>query len=445
MTIKPILGRSEDIRTTHERYYRDIASQRDASTLVADLNEDLEYVKKENDDISIEEAAAAGAERGIIKIVNMLISNAVREGASDIHVEPMEHELVVRNRVDGSLRRVFSPPRASHQAIVTRIKILSDLDIAERRLPQDGRMVVRMGNREIDIRVSILPTVFGEKVTLRILDKEAFEKSVANLGFTTKDLTVFRRNISKPYGMVVVTGPTGSGKSTTLYSAIQNTKSVARNTVTVEDPVEFHIDGVVQVNVNRKIGLTFAGALRSILRQDPDVVLIGEIRDAETADIAVKMSMTGHLVFSTLHTNDAAGSIARLVDIGVPPLLLASSLSLIVAQRLVKRICPKCKVEYSPSGELREQLHLDRDDLTFYRGEGCVSCNGTGYSGRTGIFELLEVSREIRTMILRNAPTHEIQALAEQQGMRSLRQAGIQYALDGITTIEQVIAVTTEV
>jgi type IV pilus assembly protein PilB len=445
LRIKAILGKSEDIRTTRERYYRDITSQRDASSLVADLNEDVEYVKKETEDISVEEAAAAGAERGIIKIVNMLITNAVREGASDIHIEPMEHELVVRNRVDGSLRRVFSPPRASHQAIVTRIKILSDLDIAERRLPQDGRMVVRMGNREIDIRVSILPTVYGEKVVLRILDKAAFEKSVSTLGFTANDLTVFRRNIAKPYGMIIVTGPTGSGKSTTLYSAIQNIKTVAKNIVTVEDPVEFHIDGVLQVNVIRKIGLTFASALRSILRQDPDVVLIGEIRDGETADIAVKMSMTGHLVFSTLHTNDAASSIARLVDIGVPPLLLASSISLIVAQRLVKKICPKCKVEYTPPPGLREQLRLERDDLVFYRGEGCVSCNGTGYSGRTGIFEMLEVDRDIRTMILRNAPTHEIQRAAERQGMRTLRKAGIQYALDGITTIEQVIAVTTEI
>jgi type IV pilus assembly protein PilB len=444
LSIKAILGNSDDIRTSRERYYRDIASQRDASSLVADLNDDLEYVKKEVDDISAEEAAAAGAERGIVKIVNMLIANAVRENASDIHIEPMEHELIVRNRVDGSLRKVFSPPKASHQAIITRIKILADLDIAERRLPQDGRMVVRMGNREIDIRVSILPSVFGEKAVLRILDKEAFEKSVSNLGFANRDLEAFRRNIVKPYGMIIVTGPTGSGKSTTLYSAIQTIKSVTKNIVTVEDPVEFHIDGVVQVNVLRKIGLTFSNALRSILRQDPDVVLIGEIRDGETADIAVKMSMTGHLVFSTLHTNDAAASIARLIDIGVPPLLLASSLNLIVAQRLVKRICPKCKVEYTPSDELLEQLRLDDSNLVFFRGEGCVSCNGTGYAGRTGIFELMEISREIRTMILRNAPSHEIQTAAENAGMRTLRKAGLEFALKGITTVEQVIAVTTE-
>ncbi len=444
LSINPILGKADDIRTSRERYYRDITSQRDASSLVADLNDDLEYVKKEVDDISAEEAAAAGAERGIVKIVNMLIANAVRENASDIHIEPMANELTVRNRVDGSLRRVFSPPKSSHQAIITRIKILSDLDIAERRLPQDGRMVVRMGNREIDIRVSILPSVFGEKAVLRILDKEAFEKSVSNLGFSNRDLEIFRRNIIKPYGMIMVTGPTGSGKSTTLYSAIQNIKTVTKNIVTVEDPVEFHIDGIVQVNVNRKIGLTFSNALRSILRQDPDVVLIGEIRDNETADIAVKMSMTGHLVFSTLHTNDAAGSIARLIDIGVPPLLLASSLSLIAAQRLVKRICPKCKVEYKPPAELLEQLRLERNDLVFYRGEGCVSCNGSGYSGRTGIFELLEITRTIRTMILRNAPTHEIQAESERSGMRTLRKAGLDYALRGITTVEQVIAVTTE-
>jgi type II secretory ATPase GspE/PulE/Tfp pilus assembly ATPase PilB-like protein len=383
---------------------------------------------------------------GIVKLVNMLIVNATRDRASDIHIEPMERELLVRYRIDGEMRRVMSPPRKSHQAIITRIKILSNLDIAERRLPQDGRMVVKMGLREVDIRVSILPTVYGEKAVLRILDKDAFEKSIANLGLSEHNLAIVKKNINKPYGMIIVTGPTGSGKSTTLYSAIQTIKSVTKNIVTVEDPVEFHIEGVNQVHVNTKIGMTFASALRSILRQDPDIVLIGEIRDAETADIAIKMSLTGHLVFSTLHTNDASSAIARFVDIGVPPLLLGSSLNLIMAQRLVRCICSKCKTEYTPEKEMLQQLRLEhRDDLHFYRGEGCVSCNGTGYSGRTGIFELLSVSKTIRQMILRNESTMDIQQQAQQEAMKTLRADGIRKALQGITTIEQVIAVTTEI
>ncbi|MBD3321098.1 MAG: type II secretion system protein GspE [Chitinivibrionales bacterium] len=446
MTIVPALGTVDDINTSIERYYTDISSQKDASDLMADLGDDVEYLQQEADDLSVEEAAAAGAELGIIKLVNMLIANAVRDRASDIHIEPMEKELTVRYRIDGELRKVISPPKRSHQAIITRIKILSDLDIAERRLPQDGRMVVKIGRKEIDIRVSILPSVWGEKAVLRILDKEAFERSTSNLGFTPHDLSVFKQNITKPYGMIVVTGPTGSGKSTTLYSAIQTIKSVARNIVTVEDPVEFHMEGITQVQVNNKIGLNFSNALRSILRQDPDVVLIGEIRDAETADIAIKMSLTGHLVLSTLHTNDAAGAIARFTDIGVPPLLIGSALSLIIAQRLVRRICPKCRANVNPPPEMLEQLKLDTgSDLKFYSGEGCVNCNGTGYMGRTGIFEMIDVSKGIRTLILRNAPTLEIQRRAEQEGMKTLRQAGIELALKGETTIEQVIAATTEI
>jgi type IV pilus assembly protein PilB len=446
LTIKPMLGKLDDITTSIERFYRDISSHKDASNLLADLDDRVEYVQDRQEEINLEEIAAAGAELGIIKLVNMLVANGVRDRASDIHIEPMEKELIVRYRIDGDLRRVMSPPKHSHQPIITRIKILSNLDIAERRLPQDGRMVVKMGKREVDIRVSVLPTIFGEKAVLRILDKDAFEKSVTNLGFNTHDLSVFKSQITKPYGMIIVTGPTGSGKSTTLYSAIQAIKNVTKNIITVEDPVEFHMDGINQVHVINKIGLTFGGALRSILRQDPDIVLIGEIRDEETADIAIKMALTGHLVFSTLHTNDAASSIARFVDIGIPPLLLSSSLNLIIAQRLVRRVCSKCKIEYAPTDELLDQLNLKgSSQYKFFRGEGCVSCNGSGYSGRIGIFEMLVMSKEIRKLILRNAPTLEIQALAEKEGMKTLRQSGIHLALQGETTIEQIIAATTEI
>jgi len=447
MRITAILGKKEDIATSLNRCYQDIASHKDASRLTENMDDRVEYVKhKEKETNDEKEEAAAGAELGIIKLVNILITNAIRDHASDIHIEPMENELLIRYRVDGDMRKVMSPPKQSHHAIVARIKILSDLNIAERRLPQDGRMAIKMGQREVDIRVSILPTIFGEKAVLRILDKAAFEKNTASLGLTPYDERIFRSQIAKPYGLVIVTGPTGSGKSTTLYSALQAVKNVAKNIVTVEDPVEFHIEGVNQVNVNTKTGLTFGAALRSILRQDPDIVLIGEIRDNETADIAIKMALTGHLVFTTLHTNDAASSIARFTDIGVPPLLLGSSLNLIVAQRLVRKICPKCKIEYNPAPELIQSLGLDPEKIKqFYKGNGCVACNGTGFEGRTAIFEMLQITKNIRKLILKNAPTHEIQEAAMAENMKTLRQAGVELAVNGTTTIEQVLAATMEI
>ena len=444
--ITAILGKREDIAMSIERCYRDISSHNDASRLAESMDDQVEYVKSKSDDDDADEMAAAGAELGIIKLVNILITNAIRDRASDIHIEPMENEVVVRYRIDGDMRRVMSPPKRSHHAIVARIKILSDLNIAERRLPQDGRMMIKLGNHEVDIRVSILPTIFGEKAVLRILDKEAFEKSTSNLGFTTYDEQIFRSQIAKPYGIIIVTGPTGSGKSTTLYSALQVVKNVTRNIITVEDPVEFHMDGINQVHVNTKTGLTFGTALRSILRQDPDVILIGEIRDSETADIAIKMALTGHLVFSTLHTNDAASSIARFTDIGIPPLLLGSSLNLIVAQRLVRRICLKCKAPYTPDPELMMTLGLDPSNVPqLFRGSGCVTCNGTGFSGRIAIFEMMQISKEIRKLILKNASTMDIQEQAEKEGMRTLRKSGIELALNGTTTIEQIIAATVEI
>jgi type IV pilus assembly protein PilB len=445
MRITAILGKKEDIATSLERCYRDISSHNDASRLAESMEEQVEYVQSKEDEADADDASA-GAELGIIKLVNILITNAIRDRASDIHIEPQDSEVIVRYRIDGDMRKVMSPPKRSHHAIVARIKILSDLNIAERRLPQDGRMVIKMGKREVDIRVSILPTIFGEKAVLRILDKEAFEKSTSNLGFTTLDEQVFRAQIAKPYGIIIVTGPTGSGKSTTLYSALQIVKNITRNIVTVEDPVEFHMDGINQVNVNTKTGLTFGAALRSILRQDPDIVLIGEIRDNETADIAIKMALTGHLVFSTLHTNDAASSIARFTDIGIPPLLLGSSLNLIVAQRLVRRICSKCKTEYKPDPELLVGLGMDPGKVThLYKGSGCVTCNGTGFSGRIAIFEMLQVSKEIRKLILRSASTMDIQDQAEREGMRTLRKSGLELAINGMTTIEQIIAATIEI
>jgi len=443
MRITAILGTKDDIATYVERRYNDIASRNDASRLVENIDEQVEYVKNKPEDGNTEETTAVGTELGIIKLINVLITNAVRDRASDIHIEPAENELIVRYRVDGDMRKVMSPPKRSHHAIVTRIKILSDMDTAEHRLPQDGRMAIKIGQREVDIRVSVLPTVLGEKVVLRILDKEAFERGAASLGLTPNDERIFRSQIAKPHGIIIVTGPTGSGKSTTLYSALQFVKNAAKNIIAVEDPVKFHIEGINQVNVNTKAGLTFETALRSIMQQDPDIVLIGEIRDSETADIAIKMALTGRLVLSTLHTNDAASSIASFTAAGIPPLLLGSSLNLIVAQRLVRKICARCKTEYKPSDELLLSLGLNPEKVqSLYKGSGCVTCNGSGFSGRTAIFEMLQVSKNIQKLILRNAPTPEIQEAAESEGMKTLRQVGLDLAIDGTTTIEQVIAAT---
>jgi type IV pilus assembly protein PilB len=447
MRITAILGKQKEIATAVSRCYRDISLQSETSGLSETIDEHVEYVtRKEKEAGNEEEAAVAGAELGIIKLVNILITNAIRDRASDIHIEPMENELLVRYRIDGDMRKVMSPPKRSHHAIVARIKILSDLNIAEHGTPQDGRIAIKMGQREIDIRVSILPTIFGEKAVLRILDKTAFEKSASSLGLTPYDERIFRSQIAKPSGLVLVTGPSGSGKSTTLYNALQVVKNVSKNIVTAEDPVEFRIDGINQVNIDTKAGITFGTALRSIMRQNPDIVMIGEIRDSETADIAIKMALTGHLVLSTLPTGDTVSAITHLAESGIPPLLLGPSLNLIVAQRLVRKICENCKFEYKPTPELVHSLGLDPEKVTqFYKGNGCVTCNGTGFSGRTALFEMLQVTKNIRKLILKNATATEIQEAAAAEGMKTLQQAGLELAINGTTTIEQILAATIEI
>jgi type IV pilus assembly protein PilB len=446
MRITAILGKKDEIIAAIDKCYRNISAHNDAARLAESIEEHVEYVKCREEENDSEATTTASTELGIIKLVNLLITNAIRDRASDIHIEPMEKELVVRYRIDGDMRRVMSQPKRSHYAVIARVKTLADLDITERRAPQDGRMAIKMGQREVDIRVSVMPTVFGEKATLRILDKTAFEKNTSVLGLTPEDERILRSQIAKPYGIVIVTGPSGCGKSTTLYSALQVVKNVAKNIVTVEDPVEFYIEGINQINVNAENDMTFGTALRSIMKQDPDIVLIGEIPDRETADIAIKMALTGHLVFSTLNTNDAASAITRFTDIGVPPLLLGSSLNLIAAQRLVRKICTHCKLEYKPAPELLLSLGLDPETVPqLYKGNGCVTCNGTGFSGRTAIFEMLQVSKNIRKLILSNAPASEIQEAAAAEGMKTLRQAGLELAVNGTTTIEQVLASTVEV
>lgn len=385
----------------------------------------------------------AGDDGPVVRIVNMILVQALKEKASDIHIEPFEKGIKLRYRVDGNLVEASSPPKALQLPIASRLKILAGLDIAERRLPQDGRFRIHVSGKEIDLRVSMLPTVYGEKIVIRILDKSALTGSITQLGLDDYTFSVFKKAIDAPHGMILVTGPTGSGKTTTLYSVLQELNNPEYNIVTVEDPVEYQLVGINQVAVRSEIGLTFAAALRSILRQDPDIVMIGEIRDQETADIAVKAALTGHQVLSTLHTNDAAGAISRLDDMGIEPFLISSSVLLTCAQRLVRRICANCKEEFVPEPELFAKLGFEElAGETFYRGAGCDRCKQRGYAGRAALLEVLSVTEAIRRLIIKRASASVIKNQAVQEGMKTLRMAGIDKAREGITTLEEVLAVT---
>lgn len=383
----------------------------------------------------------------IVKLVNMILQEAIKERATDVHIEPQNDIVNVRIRIDGVLQTIMTPPTTSLSGLVTRIKILSKLNIAERRLPQDGRFTIKSTKSEIDVRVSILPTVYGEKVVMRLLDKSGFAFNLKSLGFEQDMYAIFKRVIAQPYGMVVVSGPTGSGKSTSLYASLKEIKSEGTNITTVEDPVEYQLDGVNQVQTHDDIGLSFGASLRSILRQDPDVLLIGEIRDEETADIAVKFSLTGHLVFSTVHANDAAATITRLLDIGIKPFLVGSCLNLVMAQRLVRTICSECKEPYAPTKEELDMIGLDKSKLKgneLYQGKGCSHCRNTGYHGRTGIFELIPMSREIRGLVFENANEDVIHQKALDEGMVTLRDSGVRKILAGETTIAEILRSTVE-
>jgi general secretion pathway protein E len=383
----------------------------------------------------------------VIRLVNFMFSQAVRDGASDIHIEPYQNSLKIRQRLDGILYDMFSPPKHVQSTLVSRVKIMAKLDIAEKRLPQDGRIEIKVGNKEIDVRVSTLPTAFGERVVLRLLDKSSVLISMTDLGMPADRLVNFSREIKSSNGIVLVTGPTGSGKTTTLYAALTSINNTDINIITVEDPIEYRISGIGQVQVNPKINLTFASGLRSIVRQDPDVILVGEIRDSETAEIAIQSALTGHLVFSTLHTNDSASAITRLRDMGIEPFLLASSINAILAQRLIRMLCPHCKERYLPLAEELMKIGLDPGkyaDVHIYRGKGCAKCHHTGYRGRNGIFELLLMSREMKTLILKTSDANEIKRMAIEGGMVTLRQDGAMKVLEGVTTIEEVYRVCQE-
>jgi type IV pilus assembly protein PilB len=414
----------------------------------SELAEEVE-VFEENEEIDLSSLTRMSEDAPVVRLVNVLLVDALRRAASDIHVEPYEKELRIRFRIDGVLYDVMHPPLKMRDALISRIKIMAKLDISEKRLPQDGRIKIRVkvdsGSRELDFRVSTLPTLFGEKVVLRLLDKEKLMLDMTNLGFEPDSLVKFQRNIAKPYGMVLVTGPTGSGKTNTLYSALQSLNTIDTNIMTAEDPVEFNLPGINQVQMKEQIGLNFAAALRSFLRQDPNIILVGEIRDFETAEIAIKAALTGHLVLSTLHTNDAPSTISRLMNMGIEPFLVATSVNLIQAQRLIRRVCKDCKKEHSTPKEALMEIGFTAEEaekVKTYKGHGCPSCNETGYKGRIGLYEVMEVTDEIRELILIGASALELRKKSIEDGMITLRESGLQKVRNGVTTIEEVLRET---
>jgi type IV pilus assembly protein PilB len=406
---------------------------------------EVEVQTAKREEIDLDRLAHDSEDAPVIKIVNLILAQAVKEKASDIHIEPFQNTLKLRYRIDGELIPAESPPKALQLAITSRIKILAGLNIAERRVPQDGRFRIKVLGKEIDLRISILPTAHGEKIVIRILDKASLTGGIDQMGLDQETLGRFRKAIDAPHGMILVTGPTGSGKTTTLYSVLQELNAPQYNIVTVEDPIEYELAGINQVAVRPDIGLDFASALRSILRQDPDIVMVGEIRDNETADIAVKAALTGHQVLSTLHTNDAASAITRLDDMGIEPFLISSSVLMACAQRLIRRVCTNCREEFVPEAELLEKLKLtDTKGATFYHGTGCDRCKGRGYVGRAALIEALPISEAIRRLIIKRASSAIIKNQAVTEGMKTLRQVGIEKAMEGVTTLEEVWRVTAE-
>ena len=411
-------------------------------------DQDLELLQ-ESEEIDLENVERMAEDAPVVKLVNVILVDALRRGASDIHVEPYEKEFRIRFRLDGILYNIMSPPLKMRDALTSRMKIMAKLDIAEKRLPQDGRIKIRVRldgrSRELDFRVSTLPTIFGEKIVLRLLDKDKLQLDMTKLGFEEFSLERFKRNINKPYGMVLVTGPTGSGKTSTLYSALQALNTPETNIITAEDPVEFNLTGINQVQMKEQIGLNFAAALRSFLRQDPNIVLVGEIRDFETAEIAVKAALTGHLVLSTLHTNDAPSTISRLMNMGIEPFLVATSVNLIQAQRLVRRICKDCKAEIKLPKEALIDVGFSAAEvveLKTFKGSGCTACNGTGYKGRVGLYEVMEITDELRELILVGASALELRKKAIEEGMLTLRSSGLEKIRLGTTTIEEIVRET---
>lgn len=447
LSISPMLCSEQDLQDTFTRLFKGStqAYQDEVRDAVMDYQADVEMIAVEEVKESREELEEAAKDTPIIRLSNVIIAAAVREGASDIHIEPEEKHVLVRFRVDGLMKESFVLEKHLQSALTSRFKIMSGLDIAEQRLPQDGRFQTRMGQRTIDFRVSSFPTINGENVVLRILDKGSVTVHLDKLGFDKNTLVFFDQLIRRPNGIILVTGPTGSGKTTTLYSALSAINSVDRNIITVEDPIEYRLERIRQCQINAKIGLSFAAGLRSILRQDPDVIMVGEIRDKDTAHIAVESALTGHLVFSTLHTNDAPSAVNRLTDMGIEPFLTASALSGVLAQRLVRRLCDKCRQPYTPTEAMLKSLNIQGGrPQPFFKATGCAHCNEKGYRGRLAIYELLVVNEEIRNLTMARASSGQIKEAAIENGMRTLRRDGVSKALQGLTSIEEVARVTQE-
>jgi len=444
--IETVVSLDSEIKKAIGRYYAGKEVEMDDyEDILRDAEADAVTLLEEKDDLDISHLKEEVEQAPVIRLVNLTLVNAIKQGASDIHIEPFEKVVRVRYRVDGILREAQPPPKALQAAVVSRVKILAELDIAERRVPQDGRFRIKFQGRVIDFRTSTLPTYFGEKVVLRILDKGALTLDMDKLEFEKQPLEAFRDTLARPNGIILVTGPTGSGKTTTLYSALHMLNTLDVNIVTVEDPVEYELHGINQVQSKPEVGLTFAAGLRSILRQDPDIVMVGEIRDEETADIAIKAALTGHLVLSTLHTNDAPGAITRLVDMGMEPFLISSSLLLAAAQRLVRRICPDCRESYRVPEQVlqRAQFQLDPgENIILAKGKGCKRCGDTGYRGRVALLEALKVSEDIQDLIMGSASAGDIKRKAIQSGMLTLRQVGLRKAKAGLTSLEEVLRVT---
>ena len=442
--VEPVIGPESVVTEARERHYGRLEGSREVQEALAQaavvLGEDL----TEEEDLDADEAKRRSEDAPIINLVNQVIGQALKENATDIHVEPHERQLVIRYRVDGLLYDAVTPPRTVYTGVMTRIKILADMDIAERRAPQGGRFTVRASGKEVDVRVSTLPTVHGEKAVLRLLDKTDFNYELDHLGFEGGDLRAFRDAIRQPYGMVLLSGPTGSGKSTTLYAGLLEVRNPSVNIMTVEDPVEYHMARINQVQVNERKGVTFASALRTFLRQDPDVIMVGEIRDQETAEIGVRAAMTGHMVFSTIHANDAPSTAVRLLSLGVEPFQAASAMTLVAAQRLVRRVCPYCAEPYDPPEDLLLAFGLRRQEIPqalFRKGRGCGECKDRGYRGRMAIVEIMRMTAELRDMVARNLPADAIRKAAMAQGMQTLKQSGLAKATRGETTIEEVLRV----
>jgi type IV pilus assembly protein PilB len=447
--IKVVISSPKEIRQAIEVIYHgsDVEEQQLRDLVDIEVGEDGEKMKSIAEDTSETDAdgKVAATKAPVIRFVDLLLSQAVKSRASDIHIEPQEKSMMIRMRIDGILHDMVPPAGKMQAAVVARIKILSDMDIAERRLPQDGRLKIRTAGRDIDVRVSVIPTIYGEKVVMRILDAAAVNHNLDQLGFDPKRLEEFKAVLSQPYGIIVVTGPTGSGKSTTLYSALNYLRDPAKNITTVEDPVEYRLAGINQIQIKPEINFDFAICLRAILRQDPDIILIGEIRDKETVEIAIKASLTGHLVLSTFHTNDAPSAISRFVYMGIEPYLLASTLNLVVAQRLVRKICEKCKEPVELSEEVLKRLKINPEqakDAVFYHGRGCKTCGGAGYLGRLPIFEFLVMNNDMREKLISGANESQIRAMSRQKGYGGLLESGVSNMLKGLTTAEEVLSTT---